>query len=43
MFIEELMVFGIIDRGINGKILREKFFMFDKVIDIVCFNEIGSK
>ena len=37
------MVLGIIDRGTNGKILREKSLKLDKAIDIARTNEIGSK
>lgn len=37
------MVLGIIDRGTNGKILREKSLTLDKAIDIARSNEIGSK
>lgn len=40
---EELMVIAIIDRGTNGKFLREKSLTLDKAIDIARSNEIGSK
>ena len=41
--IRDKLVFGIIDRGTKGKLLREKSLTLDKAIDIARSNEITHK